>query len=128
MKKTLRQDLEKLKTNRTFLIVLILLFVCAIFWTSLSLFSSQNDTKISTEQKKLAQPLNPNLDLRTISQLETKKYFSDVELSNFQIFKLITDGASASRVVPIEVNVEDFNFETGQENVPQSNSLLENEL
>lgn len=126
MKKTFKHDIEKLKNNRLFLIVMILFFVCAMFWTTIGLVSSQTSSVISAEQRQLSKPLNPTLDVAIISKLETKRFMNDAELSNFPIFKLITDGGSISRVVPLSVSEENYNFQTGQEN--QSGTLLEDEL
>lgn len=126
MKKSFRNDLEKLKNNRVFLIVMILLFVCAMFWTTLGLVNSQANSVISAEQRQLSKPLNPTLNVGIISKLETKRFMNDAELSNFPVFKVITDGGSISRIVPLSVNADNYNFQTGQES--QSSTLLESEL
>jgi ABC-type Na+ efflux pump permease subunit len=84
---TLLQDqLKNLKKRKEILIILLFLFVIVIFWIGLSLFSSQQKLGITPEQKKLSQPLTPNIDVTTLEKIEKKKKYTDYELQNFPIY------------------------------------------
>jgi len=86
----LADQFEKLKQRKELLVILIFLFVIIVFWISFGLFSSQQKSGISAEQKKVSQPLSPSIDSSVIEKLELKKSYSAAELRDFPIF-IITE-------------------------------------
>lgn len=112
---SLAQELQNLQKNRQFLAIMVLLFVCVMFWTGITLFASQRSTKLDEHLVKLAEPLNPTLDEAVISQIEAKQYSSSEELTSFPIYKIIltTEG---DKIVPIDTPEDFFDKQsTGQE-------------
>jgi len=90
-RKIVRKQFAILKHKRQLLTILTLLFICVIGWGIVSLFASQQKSKVDSELVKLAQPLVPNLDLETLNSLESKRSFTDEELTNFPIYRIYVD-------------------------------------
>lgn len=86
-----QNQFEKLKKRKKYLIALILLFAIVIAWIGVSVFSSQQKLGISPEDKKLAQPIKPSLNIQTIEVLEQKRVYSDQELDNFPVLAEVED-------------------------------------
>lgn len=107
--KTVKSDIKKLRKNRQFLTILILLFVSVLFWIFVSILSSQKKEAISPELKLLSKPLTPNIDIATVEKIEQKSSYSQSDLSSFTIYKILSsrDGKN-ERVVPLEVTSEDL--------------------
>ena len=97
-----QSDLKKLQLNKQFLIVLTLLFVVLIIWTFVTISASQNKTIITAEQTKLALPLTPVLDRDVFADLAAKPHFTEQELENFTIYKLVTLSDKEQVVLPID--------------------------
>lgn len=92
-----------LKHKSQLLTILTLLFVCVIGWVVVSLFASQQKSKIDVQLSKLAQPLTPSLDLETLNLLENKRSFTDEELANFTIYRVYVDPRSRTeQIIPID--------------------------
>ena len=109
---TIQRDLKKLRQNKQFLAILILLFVVLLFWVTISLITSQTTEKISPELQKLSQPLTPVIDKKIFERISTKRKYSEQELSGFTIFKvLVSKDGRNEKVVPIEVMTEDLELE-----------------
>lgn len=104
-----KKDLAKLRSNKQFLTILVLLFVSTLFWITISLVSSQSKEEISKELTLLAKPLVPNIDKETLSRIEKKHSYSQEELSSFTIYKILTtrDGKT-DKVVPLEITIDDI--------------------
>lgn len=114
--KSLRDQLLGLRKNRQFLAILILLFVCIIFWTGVTLITSQRSTKVSSELTKLATPINPNIDIEVIQELEQKNMYTEFELSNFTIYKIVTSRIDRiDRVVTLDTTLESVEEEINAE-------------
>ncbi len=125
VQKDIRQEIASLRHNQYFLAILVLLFVSIIVWTSVSIFTSQKETKISPKLQQLAKPLTPNLKIEVINELENKHVYSEEELSAFPIYKIIVsqDGRQ-KRVVTIdtdETTVDGFQ-PTSRRPVPTPNT------
>lgn len=130
--RNLFDDLKKIQKNKQFLSILILLFVAVIFWISGSLYRSQSRTEVSAELTKLARPLNPTIDRTIFDEVQRKKSYTDEELNNFQIYKVLTtrDGKTEV-VVPINTTLDDLpSVQNNSNNLDENseNSLLQNEL
>ncbi len=109
MEKTFENQLQKLKRNQKMLIIIILLFVLILIWTFISLFTSQKTEVTSPELVRLAAPLSPSLDTDTLENLQTQRSFTEEELSDFPIFKiLVSADGRAESVVPIQTTIEEF--------------------
>lgn len=87
-----QDQLKSLQKRKELLIILLFLFVIIIFWIGLSLFTSQQKLGITPEQKKLAQPLTPNISISVLEKVEQKRVFSEFELQDFPIYALYQDG------------------------------------
>lgn len=87
-----QDQLKNLKKRKEILVILLFFFVIVIFWIGLSLFSSQQQAGITAEQKKLAQPLPPNINTAVIEKIEEKRAFSDFELKDFPIYSMYDSG------------------------------------
>lgn len=109
---SLTQELQNLQKNRQFLAIMVLLFVCVMFWTGITLFASQRSTKLDEHLVQLAQPLNPTLDEAVISQIEQKQYLTSEELASFPIYKIILT-SSGDKIVPIDTPEDFFDVQTG---------------
>jgi hypothetical protein len=102
-KQMIQQEFSMLKQRKQTLTIMILLFICMLAWGSVSLFSSQKETKVDTEVITLAKPLNPIIDVDTLAKLETKRSFTTDELAKFTIYRIVTDPKSQSeRVITID--------------------------
>lgn len=64
----------------------------AFIWIGGTLLTSQRTSGISPEIQKAAQPLNPNIDMQTLTELESKRVFAPEELRGFPIFMLDRSG------------------------------------
>jgi len=119
-------QLRRLRQRRELLIISLFLFVIIIFWIAIGIFSSQQRSGISAEQRELAQPLSPSLDTSVIERLELKKIYPVEELQDFPIF-VITDNqgqavlidaretaGSESVVLPSDLELELQQLEEGE--------------
>jgi hypothetical protein len=103
------KDLIRLKSNRQFLTIMILLFVVVLFWVFVSVATSQRSERISPELTRLATPLIPSVELEVVSRIQQKRSYTNQELSSFTIYKILTDpDGRTERVVPLEVTAEDL--------------------
>lgn len=86
-----------LQQKQGFLRLLIFSLATVMIWVGFSLFLSQQHTGISPELQVLAKPLNPNIHLEVIGQIQQKRAFSDTDLQNFQILHVIhnSDGSES---------------------------------
>lgn len=101
-----RADLIQLRHNQHFLAISILLLASVLIWVGFEMFKSQKISKITPQQKKLAEPLSPVLDVSVVENLENKIYFSESDLNNFQIYKFVTlDDGELSRAIPIDQDI-----------------------
>lgn len=115
---SLTQEIHKLQKNKQFLAIMVLLFVCVIFWTVVTLVTSQRSTKVEVQLTKLALPLNPTLNEAVIGEIEQKRYYSPDELANFTIYKLVLDQEHPDgRVVSIDAR------DVSPENIPSASDL-----
>jgi hypothetical protein len=74
--------LDALKRRQTFLKMLLFFFVTVIAWLFFSVLHEQSAIPPDDEVKRMAEPLNPNLNLEVIHELEQKKTFSKAELDS----------------------------------------------
>ena len=81
----------KLKHKQEILVIFSLLLVCIIFWITISVFSSQQKTKITPELTKMAKILNPAIKTESLDSLSTKKIYSESELTQFPIYTIVYD-------------------------------------
>jgi hypothetical protein len=81
----------QLRYKQEILAIFSLLLVSVLFWIIISLFSSQQKTKITPELTKMAVTLNPTVNTALLDELVTKKMYTQSELSQFPIFTIIYD-------------------------------------
>lgn len=126
---TIKRDIKKLKQNKLFLTILILLFVSMLFWIIISLVSSQSSEKIPAELTLISKPLTPVIDTEILSTIEQKRVYTQDELSGFTIYKVIVsrDGRTQT-VVPIEVSIDDLEPKEEQNQAKPIKSLLNDEV
>ena len=76
-------------------------------WVGVSLFSSQQRTKISAKLIQQSKPLNPSIDTVTLDKLEQKRSFDDQELESFTIYTLLSvKGGGPAIPVPLGTDPE----------------------
>lgn len=98
-KRSFSKEISRIKNKQQMLTILILLFICLLFWIIVSLFSSQNSSKISPNVQEMARPFNPTLSTEVLDTLETKKVFSEEELSDFPIFIIREDPQTQAETI-----------------------------
>lgn len=97
------RDLQSLRRNQYFLYFMIFSLVTIVIWVGIGLLNSQKRTQISPELKKLATPLNPNLDLQVILELESLRAYNAAELRDFPIYKLLINKDGTQEIVTLDV-------------------------
>lgn len=110
-----KKKITNLRVKQQALYVMIFSFVTVVIWISASLFRSQRRTGISPDLLELAKPLSPTINVGIIDQIEQSKSYSDQELVQFQIYKLIKskDGRT-QQIVPIENELNEIPEESFQ--------------
>jgi hypothetical protein len=88
----LKQELNRLRRQKSVLWVGILFLVVTLIWIAISIFTSQRKVKIDQNLTKLAQPLIPRLDTEVFSTIEQKRLLTDEELSSFPIYVYLLEG------------------------------------
>jgi hypothetical protein len=83
------RSIQSLEQNQFFLRILMFSVATVLIWVAASLFLSQQRTDISPQLQLLARPLNPNIHLEVIDQIQQKRTFSAEELQGFPILRLI---------------------------------------
>lgn len=98
-----KKKITNLRIKQQALYVMIFSFVTIVIWISASLFRSQRRTGISPDLLELAKPLSPTINVEIIDEIEESINYSDQELVQFQIYKLIKskDGRT-QQIVPID--------------------------
>ena len=89
MENLVQDQLKKLQQRKELLMIFVFLFVIVLFWIGLSIFSSQQKLGITAEQKKLALPLSPNIEVSVVEKLEQKKWYEDWELQGFPVYAVL---------------------------------------
>jgi len=91
--------LTGLKQKQGLLRILVFSLATIFIWIIYSLFHSQNTTEISPELLKLAEPLNPNINIDVLQRIEQKKVYSDTELSSFPINRVVLQSDGSEQIV-----------------------------
>lgn len=109
VQKDIRQEIISLRHNQYFLALLVLLFVSIIVWTSVSIVTSQKESKVSPKLQQLAKPLTPTISTEVIDELENKRVYSAEDLAAFPIYKIVVsqDGRD-KRVVTLDTPEEEI--------------------
>lgn len=101
--------ISQLRQRQRLLQILIFSLITITIWVTFSLFRSQKKTIISSEQKKLAEPLNPTIKVEVLQKLLGKKAYSEAELSGFPIYKiLVSKDGKQSEVVTIDTKATEL--------------------
>jgi len=109
MENTFSKDIKRLQKNQQFLTIVVLLFVCMIFWLIMSLFSTTQEKQTDSSLLLLAKPLNPTINRDVFTLLEQKKSYSSQELESFTIYKFAKiDRSSEQIIVPITTTEEEI--------------------
>jgi hypothetical protein len=104
-----QKKLSGLRIKQQALYVMIFSFVTVVVWISGSLFRSQKRTGISPDLLQLAVPLSPTINVDVIDRIEQSTVYSDQELYDFQIYKLIkSKDGRIQQVVPIGSNLNEI--------------------
>ncbi len=131
----LKQELNRLRRQKNILWAGILFLVAILFWTSVSIFTSQKKVKIDQHLADLAKPLVPRLDAAVFSMIEEKRVLSDEELSDFPIFVYLTselnqEGVSTD-ITNMSSNIQENDEENGEfsleEEFAENEELVVNE-
>ena len=86
----IQAEVANIKRSRMMLTIFVLLFICVIFWTVVSLINTQNETAISPDLSKSATTLTPTINDSVLTQLEQEREFTDEELASFVIYRFIS--------------------------------------
>ena len=81
----------RLKHKQQLFTILVLLFICLFFWSIVTVLSSQKTTVVDAELIELAKPLTPVLRTEILEQLKTRRSFTEEELENFPINRIVVD-------------------------------------
>lgn len=109
MTNTGKKRLNALKNKQQLLYLMLFSLATVIIWVTISLITSQKRPGISPELQKLAAPLTPTLNQDTLRKIEQKRFYSDADLANFPIYKVITSSNGIDeRIVTIETAEEDI--------------------
>lgn len=92
-----KRRITGLRRNQQLLYVGLFTLVVVVVWIATSLFSSQQKTGISSELRKMAVPLNPNINTFVIERLEAKRSFSPEELSSFEVIRFSIEEENRAR-------------------------------
>ncbi len=108
-KNSLTDQIKNLKHGQQLLASAILFLVLVLAWIFVGIFAGQQESKISPTLKKAALPLTPDLNEEILTELEEKRVYTEDELANFTIYKIITtDRGKQQSIVPITVFAEDL--------------------
>jgi len=88
----LKQELNRLRRQKSILWAGILFLVAVLIWTAVSILISQKQVKIDQQLTELAKPLIPRLDVEVFSMIEEKRAITDEELSIFPIYVYLVSG------------------------------------
>ena len=88
----LKQELNRLRRQKSILWVGVLFLVVVLIWTAISIFTSQRKVQIDQELTEIAKPLVPRLDAEVFTMIEEKRALSDEELSDFPIYVYLVIG------------------------------------
>ncbi len=89
-----KNQLEKLKKEKKLFLVLIFVLAAIVVWVLVSILITKKTTGITPEMKKMAEPLNPNLNTSLLDRLDKKKSFNQSQLESFPIYVLVQDSES----------------------------------
>ncbi|HEX7018152.1 MAG TPA: hypothetical protein VF209_04565 [Patescibacteria group bacterium] len=85
-----KATIANLRQKQSLLYLLLFSLATVMIWVVISLITSQQRPGISPELQQLAQPLTPTLNQDTLQKIESKQFYSESELSQFPIYKIIT--------------------------------------
>jgi hypothetical protein len=103
-----KKQLISLQRRQQMMYIGMFSLVTVMVWVAVNLFQSQKTTQISPELKKKAQPLTPSINQQIIQQIEEKRGFSEEELANFPIYKLILNRDGGEDKVTIDTPEENL--------------------
>ena len=93
------ENLDRLRNQQKLLALFIFGLVAVGLWIGISIFSSQRDSSIPLALKKLAEPLTPSINTEVLTQIERKETFSQEELSEFPIFRIVQQSNRGEEVI-----------------------------
>jgi len=125
-KARLKQELNRLRRQKSILWAGILFLVAVLIWTGVSILTSQKKVKIDQELTELAKPLVPRLDVEVFSLIEQKRALSDEELSSFPIYVYLLAGDERRNEQGVFTDIT--NLSTDSALVNQGENLEENGL
>lgn len=75
--------IDRLKQREDLLRIFILTVFTVFCWIGLSIYLSQQKTKIPPDIQKFARPLTPTIDRDVLDEISARKTFTEEELNNF---------------------------------------------
>lgn len=99
-----QRQLANLRQQQQLLYILVFSFATILIWLALSLFTSQKKTEISKELQELAKPLSPTINRTILEQLQQERVFTEAELADFPIYKILVSEEGAERMVTIDTD------------------------
>lgn len=120
----MKSQLSQLQKKQTLLRIFIFTLVTVIIWVGLTLFRTQKETGIRPALITKAEPLNPNINIEIIDQIEQKREFTDADLNDFPIYSIFTTKNGEEQMVVFSASDKTKRNVTtpGTETVPAATS------
>lgn len=83
--------LQSLLVKKTLLYIGASSLVVVIIWIMIGTFFSYKKSTIPADLQKKTQSITPTIDVDTIQSLKARRSFTDQELSEFEITKILTE-------------------------------------
>lgn len=120
----LKQELNRLRRQKSILWAGILFLVAVLIWTAVSILTSQKKVKIDQDLTELAKPLVPRLDAEIFSMIEEKRAMTDEELTIFPIYVYLVSGNERRGEIGVFTDIS--NLATNSAELDQEKLLEEN--
>jgi hypothetical protein len=106
------KQLEKIRSDKKLLIILIFSMVAIFVWIAVSLLTASKKQLASPDLTKMAEPLVPTLDQELLDKLGGQQYFDSEQLGTFPIYVLVElDSGEHSLVNVVNQSVQDFSIQ-----------------
>lgn len=79
-------ELNQLRHKQYLMYLLVFSLVTIVIWVGVSLFASQTTSQVDPELTQLSKPLNPTIDVSTLTKLQQKTTFDPNLFNDFPIY------------------------------------------
>lgn len=85
------------------LVLIVFTLTCIIVWIGLSLYFSFKKTSLPLNVQKQLQPLSPVLDAETLKSLNSRRVYTQEELSAFEVVREVTEDQNGNKAGSTQV-------------------------